>query len=331
MTSNPALQLRILSFNIRYATTSPFTNERPWSERFPLVLNQLQHETRFLDGTAPDVRPAAAVICLQEVLHNQLIDILNGLNELPSPSSSGENPADSPIWAHVGVGRDDGHTKGEYSPIIYPVKIFRLIQSETVWLSPTPDKPSKGWDAGSIRILTVAVLEHKSTGQRVLASATHLDNAGPISRKNSVGIILDTLKRVHKDWAIDDILPIFLAGDFNSFPDQEAYLRMAASDYMHDLQKFVNPKRRYGEQSTFTGFEPDKDRDEQGRIDFIWLGPKDRVCSPPQDRKSLLSGKEIGKNCSWVVGGYGVLPNVFEDGVYLSDHRCVVGDVHLRS
>ncbi|KAF2114232.1 Endonuclease/exonuclease/phosphatase [Lophiotrema nucula] len=334
--SRPALQLRVLSFNVRYATSSPFTNEKPWSERFPLVLNQLQHETRFLDGTSIDAvhtdsstHPAAAIICLQEVLHVQLVDILNGLNELPPSSDKSQTPTDGPIWAHIGVGRDDGHTKGEYSPIIYPVKIFRLLHYETIWLSPTPDRPSKGWDAGSIRILTVAVLEYKSSGQRVLASTTHLDNDGSKSRENSVIVILDTLKRIQKDWATSNALPIFLAGDFNSFPNQEAYLGMERSDYMYDMWQFISPKRRYGEQITFTGFEPDKDTDEQGRIDFIWLGPKDGVCIPPKDGNSLLAASDVPKSCSWIADGYSVLSNVFEDGVYLSDHRCVVGDLRL--
>ncbi|KAF2822303.1 endonuclease/exonuclease/phosphatase [Ophiobolus disseminans] len=310
------LQLRILSFNIRYATTSPFTNEKPWSERFPLIMNQLHHETRYMSGASLNTShslssvipvPTAAIICLQEVLHSQLTDILHSLNG----STPTGDPMHGPIWAPIGVGRDDGYTKGEYSPIIYPIALFHLLHSETVWLSPTPEKPSIGWDAGSIRILTIAVLECKATGRRVLASCTHLDNAGSESRKHSVEIILRTLKRVEKDWMNDGTLPIFLAGDFNSFPEQEAYLLMSQSEYMYDLREFVQRQRRYNDPITFTGFEPEKDKDEQGRIDFVWLGPKD------------------SKNCSWAVDGYAVLPNVFDDGIYLSDHRCVVGDVCL--
>jgi hypothetical protein len=40
----------------------------------------------------------------QEVLHNQLKDLEVLLG---------------PTWAHVGVGRDDGGIKGEYSPIFF--------------------------------------------------------------------------------------------------------------------------------------------------------------------------------------------------------------------
>ncbi|KAL1612741.1 hypothetical protein SLS60_000970 [Paraconiothyrium brasiliense] len=325
--SRPAFHLRILTFNIRYATNSPFTNEKPWADRFPRVLNQIQHETRFLDGTSMSgsspQHSAASIICLQEVLHNQLVDVLHSLNEVPSPN---DKPTNGPIWAHVGVGRDDGGEKGEYGPILYPVAGFNLLHTETVWLSPTPERPSLGWDAGSIRLLTMAVLEHKPSGRRILASTTHLDNAGSKSREHSVTIIVESLKRVVKDWSTEDVLPVFLAGDFNSFPNQEAYLGMAASNYVYDLRDSVPEKRRYGEEITFTGFQKEKWSDEQGRIDFIWLGPRDAVCEHSHGGKEAVEG-----SCQWVVEGYTVLPNVFDDGVYLSDHRCVVGDVSLLS
>jgi endonuclease/exonuclease/phosphatase family metal-dependent hydrolase len=267
--------------------------------------------------------------CLQEVLHTQLTNIMNSLNNTSPTNNAGPDATGDTIWAHIGVGRDDGRTKGEYSPIIYPVKLFNLLHSETVWLSPTPDKPSKGWDAGSIRIMTVAVLQCKVTGARFLASCTHLDNAGSESRKHSVEIILTTLKRVEKKWTKDGKLPIFLAGDFNSFPDQEAYQLMSRSDYMYDLRELVEETRRYNDAITYTGFEPEKDKDEQGRIDFIWLGPKSSVCRADNKSAPFNAATEIAGNCSWIVDGYAVLPNVFDAGIYLSDHRCVVGDLRL--
>jgi hypothetical protein len=42
-------------------------------------------------------------LCLQEVLHSQLLYILSVLSG----------------WTYIGVGRDDGLKAGEYSPIIY--------------------------------------------------------------------------------------------------------------------------------------------------------------------------------------------------------------------
>ncbi|KAF2834877.1 hypothetical protein M501DRAFT_943266, partial [Patellaria atrata CBS 101060] len=296
--------------NIHNAALELFRNERPWPERYPLVLSQLKHETRFLN----------TFICLQEVLHVQLVNIRDGLNgSEASKDSASSDPAVDPIWAHVGVARDDGKRKGEYGPIIYPIKVYELLHNETVWLSPTPDTPSRGWDAGSIRILTLAVFKHKASRRLLLACNTHLDNAGSTSRRKSVDVILKTITRVRREWArrseerINERgLQVFPAGDFNSFPTQEAYLAMKSSGLMHDLRDSVGPESRYGNEMTFTAFRPDQDKDEQGRINFLWLRPEDA----PQ-------------KCVWKVEGCGVLPNFFEQGIYSSDHRCVVGDVVL--
>ncbi|TKA42528.1 hypothetical protein B0A49_12990 [Cryomyces minteri] len=335
--SPAALPLRILTHNIRYATSTPFKNEKLWEDRLPLILNELRYNTRFLDSTGPQtsrttfsstrVPSGTAFICLQEALHSQPNDILRGLNGDEASSKTSTALPTGPFWAHIGVAREDGAEKGEYSPIIFAVQIFHLLHYETLWLSPTPDRPSLGWDAGSIRIVTIGVFEHRVTRQRIVACNTHLDNDGGQSRKKGVAIILDAIKRIRSEWkstgpgGSTEEPAVFLAGDFNSFPDQEAYLETAASGLMVDLFRFVEPKKRYGESITFTGFEPHKHKEEQGRIDFIWLGPQGAVQTRRASEKSL----------NWQVEGYAVLPNLYEDGVFSSDHRCVVGDVVLTS
>ncbi|KAI9690669.1 MAG: hypothetical protein M1820_009929 [Bogoriella megaspora] len=321
MASNGSLSLRILTHNIRYAAATLLPNEKPWTERRPLVTRQLQHTTRFLDGSAGT--QGLSCICLQEVLHSQLKDILQDLNNLPSSESTSTQSGllNGPTWAHIGVARDDGLTKGEYNPIIYPVRTLELLRFETVWLSPTPDKPSKGWDAGSRRILTIGLFEHRDTGRQLLACNTHLDNKGTVARTEGVKVVLDAIQRVRKAWKCETV-PAFLAGDFNSFPTQEAYLEMVKRGQMADAMDFVPEEKRYGNEITFTGFQPDTDhnRDEIGRIDFIWLAPKDAV-----------RGVGASDSSSWIVDGYAVLPNVFDDHIFSSDHRCVVADVACLS
>jgi hypothetical protein len=104
---------------------------------------------------------------------------------------------------------------------------------------------------------------------------------------------------------------------------------MSSSEYLYDLQTFVDSNHRYGDEKTFTGFEPGKNENEQGRIGFIWLGPKDGACGGIAENSDFLDERvKTGKARTWSVAGYAVLPNVFDDGVYLSDHRCVVGDMH---
>ncbi|KAI4274497.1 MAG: hypothetical protein LQ337_003887 [Flavoplaca oasis] len=323
------MSLRILSHNIRYATTSLVKNEPPWQERRPRIVNELTYNTRpyssFSNHETDSIARTAAFICLQEVLHSQLSDLLHDLNGIASNDPDDPLPS-GPLWAHIGVGREDGHTKGEYSPIIYRVKLFDLLHFQNLWLSPTPDRPSKGWDAGSVRILTVGVFRSKSTGQTIIACCTHLDNVGTESRKHSIPILLKTIQDLRSQW---DGAAVFLAGDFNSQTNQEAYLDMAASDLMCDLQDHVCPERRYGDRITFTGFNPDHDPEDQARIDFIWLGPRDRVSSGHRHSEDDDPNPESVERPRWTVDGYAVLPNLFEDGVYCSDHRCVVGDVTL--
>jgi hypothetical protein len=73
-----------------------------------------------------------------------------------------------PDYKYVGVARDDGAEKGEYCPVFYRKKLFKLLDSGTFWLSETPDKPSKGWDGRCCRICTWAYLERKSDKKEVV-------------------------------------------------------------------------------------------------------------------------------------------------------------------
>lgn len=115
------LDIRIITHNIRYATKSPFQGEEPWPIRCPRLCSQFKFNS---------LQPST-IICLQEVLHTQLKDILRSLNE----SENQDNQ-----WSYIGVGRDDGKEAGEYSPIFYRPSVWRLEMDETRWLSPTPEK-----------------------------------------------------------------------------------------------------------------------------------------------------------------------------------------------
>jgi endonuclease/exonuclease/phosphatase family metal-dependent hydrolase len=273
------LPIRLLTHNIRYATRTPFKGEETWSVRAPKLINELRYHTLY----NPE-----AFICLQEVLHEQLHDILSRLNSTDK-------------WTFYGVGREDGQKGGEYSPILFRPDIWKLVRGETIWLSETPDKPSKGWDAASTRILTVTQLTHIKNNRSVAALNTHLDNEGSNSRLQAARIISDQVKRLAP-------LPVLLAGDFNSKPGQEAYSFLTTADSpVYDLREAVSPTTQYGHDLTFTGFGYEDE--PMSRIDFLFLN----------------KGKD------WDVKGYSVLESRFEDGIYNSDHRAVVGDVVLTS
>ncbi|CAG7958528.1 unnamed protein product [Penicillium nalgiovense] len=288
--SSIKLPIRVLTHNIRYATSSPFKGEQPWAERKQLLLNEFEYEARHC---------AETFLCLQEVLHNQLGDILAGLNQ--------NAELETPEWEYIGVGRDDGHEAGEYSPIIYRPAVWELLHWETIWLSKTPETPSKSWDAASIRIVTIGVFTHRASRNTVLAMNTHLDDQGSQSRFEAARIIIDKISEYSQNKFAELISGTFLAGDFNSEENQEAYQELTRS--LLDTYKQVKSSRRYGNHITWTGFGYEDE--PASRIDYVLVRP------------TGAQGQRLA------VIGYAVLGNRFDDGVLSSDHRAVIVDLTL--
>jgi endonuclease/exonuclease/phosphatase family metal-dependent hydrolase len=276
MKAHAALPIRILTHNIRYAASPPSTGEAPWSTRKTLILNELEYHTR---------QNSTAFICLQEALHQQVVDIMAGLGD---------------EWSYIGVGRDDGKKKGEYSPVIFRKNVWSVESWETVWLNENGQVGKKGWDAGSVRILTVGTFVHKESKSRVVGMSTHFDNAGTVARREEAKIVQRVVGEVTGIGAAQR-LPFFLGGDLNSEPKGEAYgILNAATSLLRDAEELA--EKKYGDKNTFTGFNGER----QTKLDHVFVGPR---------------GQE-----NWKVQGYSVLPNRFEDGVYSSDHRAVVVD-----
>ncbi|KAF9697153.1 hypothetical protein EKO04_004568 [Ascochyta lentis] len=275
---------RAVTFNIRYAAPGD-TYERPWPVRGPLVISRLKNTT-----TSATSHGSIPVIGLQEVLHQQLLDIKAGLGS---------------SWSHLGTGRDDGKTKGEYVPLLYQPSVLKLLSSTQKWLSPTPDVPSFWPGAGSRRYVIVGAFEVIGTGRRVVVANTHLDNANQTARVEGVKIVLSTIRAVRAQYGA---LPVILTGDFNSDPGTgDAYGTAEKDGLLQELHKLARPEQRFGPEGTFTGFDPSDEPND--RIDFIWVGPN--------------------ASTTWEVERYEVLSNVV-GGVFISDHRPVVGDVRLR-
>ncbi|KAH9219737.1 Endonuclease/exonuclease/phosphatase [Leptodontidium sp. 2 PMI_412] len=285
-TCNTAIDIRVITHNIRYATKSPFKGEELWEVRCPRLCSEL-----VINSVLP-----STFICLQEVLHSQLLDVHTALNE--SPSAAGK-------WDYIGVGRSDGKEAGEYSPIFYRPSIWKLKGWETQWMSPTPDVPSKGWDAGCIRIVTIGTFIHIETGQEVAMLNTHFDNEGAQSRRESAKIILAAIKSLTDK---ESPAAVLLAGDFNSPPDDGAYHIMTSPEsVMEDICLQVPKEKRSGNEMTFTSFGHVDNTPV--RIDFIFSRKGDKITHRT----------------------YGVLANRFDDEVYLSDHRACVADVRLEA
>ena len=124
----------------------------------------------------------------------------------------------------VGVGKDDGNKKGEYSPVFYNKHKFELLEKEDFWLSETPDKPSLGWDGAENRTCSYAVLKEKETENVYVVFNTHLDHIGAVAQIEGIKLIIEKAKKF-KD------IPIIITGDFNVTPDSEVYEMMLSNGF----------------------------------------------------------------------------------------------------
>lgn len=246
-----AQEIQYATFNIRYANGDRHT-PRDWKLR--------------RDSLARFIQTREISICgMQEVLHEQLVDLCKLL----------------PGYDYVGVGRDDGRKKGEYSPIFYLRKDWKVLDSGTFWLSPTPDViGSKGWDAALPRIATWALLRHHRTGQQVMAVNTHFDHVGQQARIESGKLILQKSSQLAQD------VPLVLTGDFNVGEESDVYQSITHQPDFPILDTFHASAPHEGITYTWHNFARIPVR-QCSKIDFIFASPQVQVLRtfiPAEDR-----------------------------------------------
>jgi endonuclease/exonuclease/phosphatase family metal-dependent hydrolase len=225
----------VMSYNIRMDTKADGVNQ--WGNRIEKVTDLIKKHNPDLFG-------------VQEALHNQMMDLQNNL----------------PDYQFIGVGRDDGKEKGEYSAIFYKKDKFEVLKQNTFWLSETPTIPgSKSWDAAITRVVTFAVVKEKSSGKSFIYANTHFDHIGKEARKNSANTIKHLLLDFMKDYKA---IPVLVSGDFNSEPTAEPYLNMIDGK---ELQ-LTDARPGTDVTGTFCGFEVGKI--ECRTIDYIFHSPQ---------------------------------------------------------
>lgn len=179
--------LSVMTYNIRLDIKSDGVNQ--WDNRKEKVYDLILKYS-------PDI------FGVQEALPNQVTDLDKNVDG----------------YRYIGVGRDDGKQKGEYSAIFFKENLFDLLDNNTFWLSETPDVPgSKSWDAAITRVATWAKLRHKASGKEFLVMNTHFDHIGKEARKQSAGMIKQQAEKLANGQ------PVIITGDFNITRDEEPY------------------------------------------------------------------------------------------------------------
>ena len=222
-------QSTCMSFNIRF--DNPDDGINSWDKRKEAVV-------KFLNYYNPNI------LGIQEGLSHQVQYLDEKLKD----------------YNYVGVGRDDGKQKGEYSAIFFDTSCIQLINTKTYWLSPTPDTVSVGWDASMERIITYANFLDKRHMDTFYVFNTHFDNIGKQARKNSADLIIALIKTKE---LLDK--KVIVMGDLNCLPSSDP-LKILKS-YFYDPWNEQNTFQSYGPSGTFNHFDPACVADK--RIDYI--------------------------------------------------------------
>ena len=268
--TQPRDPLNVLTFNIRYGTANDGPNH--WTNRREFLMEVIRKED-------------ADVIGLQEALDAQIREIVAAI----------------PAYAVVGVGRDDGKTRGEYAAILFRRDRLHVSDSGTFWFSDTPSVvASKSWGNTITRICTWARFVDRD-GRAFWHFNVHLDHISQPSRERSTALLA---QRIAERGTPDE--PAIVTGDFNVGEDNPAIAtllrpRDGAAPLMLDTFRVRHPDEKTA--GTFSGFV-------MGAVS----GPKiDYILVPPGTE--VLAAEIIRTS---------------RDGRYPSDHFPVSARVRLR-
>ncbi|WP_375324896.1 endonuclease/exonuclease/phosphatase family protein [Flagellimonas sp. GZD32] len=220
----------IISYNIRYDNPDDAPNN--WDNRKEFLISQLNFYN-------PDV------FGIQEGLIHQVKEIDKGL----------------PEYTYFGVGRDHGDERGEHTAIFYNQERIELLEQSTFWLSTTPEKPSKGWDAALPRTSTYGIFKNKSDGTKFMVFNTHFDHVGVKAREESSKLILEKIKELNAE-----NYPVVVTGDFNLESDSPGVQVILKE--MKDTH-IAAGKNAFGPDGTFNGFQ--FEQPVERRIDYIFV------------------------------------------------------------
>lgn len=267
----PRDPLAVMTFNIRYGTANDGANR--WENRREFLFDVVKTEK-------------ADVVGLQEALDGQIREIVAAI----------------PEFAVVGVGRDDGRTRGEYAAILFRRDRLHVSDSGTFWFSDTPEAvASKSWGNSITRICTWARFVDRD-GRAFWHFNVHLDHQSQPSRERSTVLLA---RRIAERRTPDE--PVIVTGDFNVGEDNPAIAtllgpRDGQPPLMVDTFRVVYPDERMV--GTFSGFVMGQTTGP--KIDYVLVPPGTEVLAAAILRNS-------------------------RDGRYPSDHFPVTARVRLPS
>ncbi len=225
--------LMTMTFNIRYGTANDGDNR--WAVRREFLIDVMREQ-------------AADVVGLQEALDFQIDEITAAL----------------PVYGVIGVGRDDGARKGEYTAILFRRDRFQVSDAGTFWFSDTPDViASKSWGNRITRICTWTRLVDRD-GRAFWHYNVHLDHESQPSRERSAALLRQRIAERRQPGE-----PAIVTGDFNAGEQNPAVATMTAGGALLDTFRVKHPDEQ--EVGTFSAFDVAKTGKE--KIDYVFVPP----------------------------------------------------------
>lgn len=260
-----AQSLKVMTYNIRLDIA--VDGENDWIHRKDFFTSQIQ----FYE---PDI------FGIQEAKPNQVLDIATAL----------------PQYKYLGIGRDEAG-KGESSNIYYKKERFLVKETNTFWLSETPEIISKGWDAAFNRVCTYALFKDLQTKKTFWVFNTHLDHVGEEARTKGILLILSKIKALNTE-----IYPVVFMGDFNSEPNENRIIELQK---VMDDSRIISQEKPFGPSGSFNNFKHEEAVTKL--IDYIF----------------------ISKNSIFKVKKYAVLSDS-KDLKYPSDHLPIYIEINIK-
>lgn len=178
---NPATELRVASYNIRYDAAADAEKGDAWTDRKEAVAEVILSNGFDIVGT-------------QEGDQRQLDDLQQLM----------------PDYAYIchpyGGPNGDIHNCATF----YKRDKYEVLDQGTFWYSETPDVKSIGWDASDLRICNWGKFVDKATGKEFFLFNSHFYWRKKTAKLNSGKVLVDKVRQIAGD------APVMCTGDFNS-------------------------------------------------------------------------------------------------------------------
>ena len=174
-----------------------------------------------------------------------------------------------PQYAYYGVkrGGDDKEQTSEMSGIFYLKDKYELVESDTFWISLTPEKESKFEGAACYRICSFVVLKNKNTGKLLAHFNTHLDHVSTEAQDLGGRLIAEKAEALNSKYGESTTV---ITGDFNQFPDGLAIKALEEKGFTKACDTVADGKTN----TTYQGWGKDY---YEAPIDFIFTNEASKI------------------------------------------------------